>query len=277
MSSRILVVDDERSIRLFLEAILVKEDYRVEVAASGEEALARLREGSFDLLLVDLKMGDVDGLQVMAECRRLSPETAVVVLTGHGSMDSAIQALRMGASDYLLKPCSDRELKGSVQRALTQSREEARAKDLVNLVTSWAQGGVAQPQMPGGASEAEAAGQQSTRSLGVVDMGEDIIRVGDLLFDRRRRLAALRGRSLALTPTEFGILICLAEKVDCPVSCREIVLFTHGYQCHESEAGQLVKLHVKNLRQKIEPDPANPRYLRNVRGVGYMLCGSASS
>lgn len=269
---RVLVVDDERSIRLFLKAILDKEGYEVEVAASGEEALSRLLETRHDLLLVDLKMGAVGGIEVMAECKRRSPGTGVIVLTGHGSLDSAIQALRLGASDYLLKPCSDADLKTAVGRVLSQTREDARAKELLGRVMSWVGEDTAVSQTEH--SVGEPAPVESPKPC-FTPTG--MLRVGELVIDRRRRAVTLSGRPITLTRTEYALLACLAENSDCPVSPRDIVRCVHGYDCLANEAGQLVKLHIKNLRQKIEVDPANPCYIRNVRAVGYLLSSNPTS
>lgn len=271
MAPRILVVDDERSIRIFIEAMLAKEDYVVEVAASGEEALSRLRENVYDLLLVDLKLGGIDGLSILAECKQLHPGSGVIVLTGHGALDSAIQALRLGASDYLLKPCSDEELKSSVKRVLAQTWQEARTKDLVSKVVSWVRESAAAPHQHSFSVDVEVGAEPTHRGTNPTDAPDPIIRVGEFIFDRARHVVTLNGNLLCLTPTEYRLLTCLADSADCPLSCQQIVRQVYDYDCHEDDARQLIKLHVKNLRRKVEIDPANPQRILNVRGVGYLL------
>jgi signal transduction histidine kinase len=118
----ILVVDDEPSILLTLGEILRRDSYAVSCAGSGQEALAAIAACQFDLMLTDLKMNDVDGMAVVAEVRKRSPGTVALVMTGYGSIDTALQSLRLGAYDYLLKPVEVEELKLAVERALEHRR-----------------------------------------------------------------------------------------------------------------------------------------------------------
>ncbi len=107
----ILVVDDEPGVLLTIKAILAQEGYTVDGAANGAAAFDRLSVASYDLVLTDLRLGDMDGLEVLAEVRRVSPRTVAIVLTGYASLESAIQAMREGAYDYLVKPTDVEELK----------------------------------------------------------------------------------------------------------------------------------------------------------------------
>ena len=104
-TARILVVDDESSIRLFLEETLTNDGHQVVSAVSGEEALVLIAEQSFDLALLDLNLTGIGGMEVLAALRRQSPDTVVIILTAHASLETAVEALRQGAHDYLFKPC----------------------------------------------------------------------------------------------------------------------------------------------------------------------------
>lgn len=121
-SPRILVVDDEPNVLLTLRAILMQEGYSVDACGGGAQALKAIRERHYDLVLTDLKMPDVDGLAVLAEVRKCSPNTVTVMLTGFGSVNSAIEAVHLGAYEYLVKPAEVPELKAAVQRALERKR-----------------------------------------------------------------------------------------------------------------------------------------------------------
>ncbi|HKY70660.1 MAG TPA: sigma-54 dependent transcriptional regulator [Nitrospira sp.] len=136
--AKILVVDDDAVARDLLAEALKKEGYSVEAYASGEEAIARGREGRVDLVLTDIRMGAVDGLTVLREFKRMSQDTAIVVLTAFGSLEGAIEAIKQGAYDYLAKPFKKEEIKLVVQRSLdhcrllrenTKFREELKSKD----------------------------------------------------------------------------------------------------------------------------------------------------
>ncbi len=118
-SPTILVIDDEDSICYFLERFLSREGYQVVAASSGEAALARLASTEFDVVLLDLKMKGVSGLDVLADLRQRWPATSIIILTAHASLESAVEALRHGAHDYLFKPCKTRRF----------ARERARGPD----------------------------------------------------------------------------------------------------------------------------------------------------
>jgi signal transduction histidine kinase len=112
----ILVVDDEPGVLLTIQAILAQEGYAVDSAPNGKIALEKLRRKTYDLVLTDLRLGDIDGLDVLAELRKLNTRTVAIVLTGYASLESAIQAMREGAYDYLVKPTDVDELKLRVAR-----------------------------------------------------------------------------------------------------------------------------------------------------------------
>jgi two-component system, OmpR family, phosphate regulon sensor histidine kinase PhoR len=119
---RILVVDDEPNVLMTVQAILGGEGFEVDGCSGGASAIAAIRDHHFDLVLTDLKMPDVDGLAVLAQVRKLSPDTVTVMMTGFGSVDSTINALQLGAYEYLLKPVEVPELKAAVRRALERKR-----------------------------------------------------------------------------------------------------------------------------------------------------------
>ncbi|HEX5735923.1 MAG TPA: response regulator [Blastocatellia bacterium] len=120
--ARLLVVDDEESVAFTVSEVLRLEGYEVEMVLSGEEALARLQELQYDLVLTDLHMEGGDGISVLAEVRRSAPLTIAIVLTGFASLESAIAAMRQGAYDYLIKPCIIDDLKHTIQRGLEHRR-----------------------------------------------------------------------------------------------------------------------------------------------------------
>jgi DNA-binding NtrC family response regulator len=115
---RILVADDEDSMRFLLREVMRREGYEVEVAADGEKAMELVRAGSFDLVIMDVRMPGMDGMQALKEMRRIRPNLVVVMITAHGNTDLAIQAMREGAYDYFNKPFELEELRIVVRRAL---------------------------------------------------------------------------------------------------------------------------------------------------------------
>jgi PAS domain S-box-containing protein len=130
--SKVLVVDDDQFALRSMAKVLGGESYEVVTAASGSEAIALLRQDTFDLVLTDLKMPEVDGLEVLRRAREMAPQAPVLILTGYASLESAIEALREGAYDYLVKPCSGDELKLKIARGLERVRlaeERQRAEE----------------------------------------------------------------------------------------------------------------------------------------------------
>lgn len=228
-----LVVDDEEGIRFFLEETLRRAGYVVVMAASGEEALERLRETPFDLVMLDLMLGGrVDGLRVLEAIRWRWPETVVVMLTGHGTLESAMAAIREGVDGYLLKPVEPHEVRQAVREALERRKR---------LVQSQEMGG---------------EGQTLDR--------------GPFFIDLKKHLVALDGLPLELTPSEFKLLVHLIRNAHRVVPPKELVWAVQQYECQDlHEARQIIKWYIHGLRRKVEPDPSSPRFIVNVRGVGY--------
>ena len=264
---KILVVDDEEVTRLSLAEILSLEGYQVVSTRSGEEALQKLAKETFDLVLLDLVMKEVDGLQVMEAVKKLSQETVVIMLTAYGTLESAIQAMRRGAYDYLIKPCGAQEIVDSVESGLAKQRQERRRKELVARVEEMLKALKAkeEDEMPISASR----GDQFKRAR--------FLQSGEIIVDLQKHIATSHGQLLSLTPTEFRLLACLMGKADKVLSCQELVREVQNYDCNEREARDIIRVHVRRLRQKIEPDPANPQYILNLRGVGYMFASPSPS
>src|SRR5215813_1959634 len=118
MSGRILIVDDEKALLIALRGLLTREGYQVETASSGEEAIRRIDTGSFHLVITDLAMDGVGGMQVLARARAVDPDLAVVMITAHGSEKTAVEAMKLGASDYVPKPFDNDELRIVVRRVM---------------------------------------------------------------------------------------------------------------------------------------------------------------
>lgn len=228
---RILIVDDEESIRFFLTNAL-KNEYQVMATESGETALIRLQESSFDLVILDLRLkGRMDGMRVLETIKLLWPETAVIMITAHGSLESALAALREGVDGYLLKPSSVTEIREVVGEVLARRQRRQRAGNAP---------------------------------------AEDSIQVGDLLVDLKKHTVTHKGRPIELTPSEFKLLAHLIQNRHRTVSPQELVAVVQGYACDDvQEAREVIKWHIHRLRRKIEEKENEPRYILNVRGVGY--------
>ncbi|MEF3273196.1 MAG: response regulator transcription factor [Chloroflexus sp.] len=266
---RVLVVDDEQNIRLTLNALLTRAGCAVTTAASGEEAVALFEREQFDLMLVDLQMPGMKGMEVVAKVREAGNDAIIIVLTGHGSLDSAIEGIRFGIFDYLLKTSDPNQILARVAAGLEERAARRRQNDLLGTIGAAVQeltGGKVLVNPPSSPPPPPTTPQPSSP-----ETAGRILTIGPLTLDTWHQTATLNGRSLNLTPTEFRLLLCLAEHAGQMLSYTQLVRCAQGYETTDLEAGELIKPHIHHLRQKIEPEPSAPRYLLNVRGKGYIL------
>ena len=257
--AHILIVDDERTTRLSLSEIFSLRGAQTAVAADGQAALDLIAQQTFDLIVLDVKMPGVSGLQVLETVQQTSPATIVILLTAHATVDSAIHALRQGAFDYLLKPAQPRSIIEVVERGLAKRQEYLRRQSLVGLMEQ----------------TVEAFRQGATpaaTSSSIPATGEPAVsQAGDLVVDMQRREARLADQLLELTPTEFETLAYLVQHAERVVSCRDLVKAVHGYDTDEHAARPIMRVHIHRLRQKIEIDATAPMLLLTIRSAGYMV------
>ncbi|NIN63645.1 MAG: response regulator [Anaerolineae bacterium] len=256
-AGKLLVVDDEPSVRSSLREILEHEGHEVVTAASGEEALSKLSEGSFDLVLVDLKMEGINGLEVMTEAKQLTPDTVVIMLTAYGTLDSAIGALRQGAHDYLLKPCNVEEIVASVETGLARRWSAIHRQKLMNGIED----SIRQLQARTVPLEAEAEDVSVAR----------FIRTRHVILDREKQIVVAKGKPVLLTPTEYRLLACLMGNIGRTLGFRELAQEVLGCDLSEREARSALKTHLWRLRKKLEATLEDVPCIVNVRGKGYMF------
>lgn len=255
MSANLLVVDDEKAVRDSLEDILELENYSVDAVGSGEDALEALNEQDYDLLLLDIKMPGISGIEVMRQSRRQAPETKVIILTGHGSLDSAIEALRSGASDYILKPYNSEDILSSIGRALSEKAEKQRKEMLIEQLESSLDQlkdveGITTPDVP---------------ARRVITLPEGI------MVDLERREMWRGGERAHLTPTEGKLLSVFLENKGRVMSHKEIVFMVQGYETSEWEAPEVLRPMISRLRKKLGTFPGVDEWIQNVRGTGYVF------
>jgi DNA-binding response OmpR family regulator len=222
---RILVVDDDVTVSEVVARYLERDGYVVEVQANGREALDRALAEPPDLIVLDLMLPGMDGLEVCRRLRALAP-VPIVILTARGQESDRIIGLDIGADDYVAKPFSPKELVARVRAVLRRAR-----------------GPLAAP--PG-----------TPRTL--VD--------GELEVDVAARQARRHGEVVSLTAREFELLAFLARHPRQAFSREEILDHVWGYRYGDTST---VTVHVRRLREKIEPDPSRPRRIATVWGVGY--------
>jgi DNA-binding response OmpR family regulator len=243
---RALVVEDDTTTRLLIEARLRAIGFAVSGTDNGKAALCLLQQQSFGLLVTDLVLDEFDGIALLQAARALDPELSVVVLTARATLESAVHALNYGAAAYIFKPASGGELEQHAMAALARRSTPQRRE----------------PPRPRYLADAPAPAYHSS--------GETLT-VGPLQIEVRRYSASLAGRPLQLSPGEFALLTYLARHEDEVIAIPAIAQAVLGYPCSLQEARELIKARIHKLRQKLHADPSAPRLVHCVRGAGYML------
>jgi len=242
MKSNILVVDDEPVARQSLTDILRLEGYAVNSVPNGQAAVEHVRTHPVELMIVDLRMPGMDGLEVVQVVNQVSPETEVILLTAFGSTETAVQALRLRIHDYLLKPAPPSQVVNSVKKGL--ARRDARMK---------ARGGSA--------------------SIDVDDSISEFTLKDGTYIDLSRRLVRKKDEIVHLTPAEGRLLRVLIENPGRVYSHRELVLLVQGYDTSQREAPEILRPLVSRLRHKLEAFPSLSDRIVSVRGTGYLYEG----
>lgn len=221
--TRVLIVDDENAIRRFLRTALEAHAYEVHEAATGEDAIVQAINVQPDLIILDLGLPGLGGLEVTRRVREWTT-TPILILSVQNQDADKIAALDAGADDYLTKPFSVGELTARMRVAMRHARR---------------------------------------------DEPEPVFRTGELCVDLAARMVTCRGQEVQLTPTEYDLLKMLVHNAGRVLTHQQLLREVRGVG-YQTET-HLLRVHVSNLRQKIELDPASPTYILTEPGVGYRL------
>jgi two-component system KDP operon response regulator KdpE len=219
----VLIVDDEPAIRRFLRTSLAAQSYRAVEAENGAAALDQLRRGSIDVLVLDLGLPDMNGLDIIERLRGQGSAVPIIVLSARGDEADKVRALDLGADDYVTKPFGIDELLARIRTALRHRLHQAGERPM--------------------------------------------FRCGALSVDLVRRIVTLGGREVKLTPREYDLLRLFVGHAGKVLTHRFILREVWG---GEGEV-QYLRVYIRSLRQKIEPDPERPQYILTEQGVGYRM------
>ena len=264
--ARVLIIDDEDDIRFALTRILNLEGYVAEEVSSGQKALALLQQNKYDLVILDMRMPGMSGLEVMEYISKYHPELLIIILTGQATLDSAITATKLECVvNYLLKPCRTDEFISAVKEAL---KKKVRRHRQHTLVTAAAQVlNVMHPPMPGpDSSTPPPVFTQKKQS-------EQFIQIYPVTLDCKKRLITIMDQNpvqlTELTKGETAILSTLMTHANHTLSCDELVNLALGYETENTDAESLIRPYIFRLRRKLEANPAKPCLIRTVRRRGY--------
>lgn len=270
-TARILVMDDELSIRLFLEETLTGDGHHVVTAESGEQALALVAQQPFDLALLDLNLPGMSGMEVLAALHQQTPDTVVIILTAHASLETAVEALRQGAHDYLFKPCKTVQLRESIRKGLLKRQQGLQQRNVLQQLEQHLSSSLANLRATISEQPAEPSPAPMLSSPEPIEEQGRFLQHGELIVDFSRHVITLEGRLLELSPTEFDLLAYLISEAPRVVSPQELVREVQGYESEQWEASEIVRQHIRRLRQKIKNNTGRTSIISTVRGVGYTI------
>lgn len=231
-NEKILVVDDELSIRQILETRLSIRGYNVILAANGEEALYLYRKELPDLVILDIMLPKIDGYEVCTEIRKES-QVPIIMLTALGDISDRVMGLELGADDYVMKPFSPKELEARMRSVLRRTGVKYSEK---------------------------------TTSL-----NQRVLHIGTLSIDTIKRQVFKGNKRIKLTGMEFNLLELLITKAGERLSRSTILNQVWGYTPERYLDTRVVDVHISRLRSKLEEDPSNPDLIITARGTGYMF------
>ena len=269
-SAYVLVVDDEGANRYSVSKTLQRVGYVVSEAASGEEALDLIKGQHYDVVLTDIRMPGLDGVELLRRIKEEAPDAIVILMTAYASLGTAVEALRLGAHDYLIKPSSSQDIRQSVNRGVERAQNLKRRRALLDAIrsdvfelarTNVEQVGTPRDDLPEEQRTIETIPEPQTQSM----------QLGPLTVYPGRYQIAVGETDIDLTPTEFDLLLYLAAHRGRVVPCHELVREVRGYSVDEAEAREVIRPHVSNLRRKLKSAQQDADLIVNVRGIGYRL------
>jgi len=259
----ILIIDDEASLRQTLARILQRAGFEVTTAINGQAGLALVYEQPFDLIYLDIRMPDVSGLDLLKTIHTKFPDLPIILFTAQPDVNSAVEALRRGATDYLLKPLNPQTVIDRTQVILENQQKERRKREIQRQIDELQTELLTLDGL--GAGSVDVMLQQPSSS------DDRFLKRGKLTLDLHTRRVIFSDQIINLPPTSFDYLLVLARHTPNIVDYQTLVSEAQGYETDTREAQELTKWHIHHIRQAIEADSRNPVHVINVRGEGYRL------
>jgi two-component system alkaline phosphatase synthesis response regulator PhoP len=261
LSGTILIIDDELTLRQTLARILQRAGFEVTTAENGEQGLAFLETTNFGLVYLDIRMPGMAGPEVLKFIHAKQPTLPVILFTAQPDLSSAMEALRSGATDYLLKPLKPEVIIERTKTILARQQKEQRKREIQTQIEALQ----AELKTLSGEERKAPAPAQTGRA------SERYLKRGALVLDLHTRRLSIGERLVTLPPTSFEYLVVLARHAPEVVDYQTLAAEAQGFQVEAHEAKELSKWHIHQLREAIEPDEGHPTFLFNVRGTGYRL------
>ncbi len=258
---KVLIIEDEKRLRDLLARVLRRSGCEVYTAETGPAALIQLESTPVDLVYLDIHLPGLDGLQVLTHIRQTDTLLPVILFTGFASLKSALDAIRLGATDYLVKPIDPEVLVARTRVILDEQRIERRRREIQDQIAHL---------------QAELQTLDQTPALPATnfegpELGDRFIKKGHFVVDLQAQRVTLGERVLALPPTAFAYLVSLVRHAPDAVNYQSLAAEAQNYDLAQTEASDLAKYHIHVLRQAVGVKPEQPGYILNVRGIGYRI------
>ena len=262
---KILIIDDEPALRQTLGAILKRSGYVPVLAGTGQEGLEKMEGDSFSLIFLDIKLPDVMGVDLLPKIHQFDPDLPVVILTAHATLDAAIQAVRGGARDFLLKPIDPKTFFERVGQFLVEFIVPHRQREIISQVQEL----LAELHSPEVTNhQPEVAHSQATDADSV-----RFLTCGVIKADLHTQHIEIDGEVAPIPPSSFGYLVTLMRHSPEAVSFEALVKESQGFECSRKEASDITRWHIHKIRKALEQDSSDPQHLITVRDFGYRLVG----
>lgn len=260
----ILVIDDEKSLRRSLAALLERAGYKVDTAGTGLEGIRHLSSKPYNLVFLDLKLAGENGIDLVPTIRSIQCKVPILILTAHASMETAVAAIRGGVNDYLTKPADPRKILSRVQDILKQQENQTRESLLVDQLEKLT-------NELGRSSGFRRAVKHPRRSRLFVSDPEVLV-CGSISADLHTRYIKVAGRVTRVSPTAFQYLVVLMRHWPETVPVKDLVKEAQGYQLSLIEARDLARCRIHELRQSLDcEEDQTVSCIETVRGEGYRL------
>ena len=255
MSSTILIIDDDISYRRKLKLLLEKEEYNVIPMSGDDEIFTALGEQDVSVMIIEIHLQDVDGFDVIRQAQEISPDTEIIILTGEGTMESAIQAIQHGVHDYLLKPSSKQEILSSVASAIALQNHRKRKHILFEQLekTLWE--------------------LKDLYGIGeVVEQNDHVLQLPDSIqADLYRRKLWKGDKEVYLTPAQGKLFKAFIVNWGQVLSHRELASIAYGQEVDEFEAPEILRPIISRLRKRLAVFDGAEKWIKTIRGTGYVF------
>lgn len=268
---QVLLVDHDGVSRYTLSKALERVGYIVAEASFAEQALDMLSRQHYDLILTEIHLPEIDGIELLRRVKARATDAVVILITGDPSVETAVQAFRGGAQDYLVKPCSSDDIRIAVDRGIARARMLMRRRRMIDAIERNVFELAREAAESAATSDGKDHEPMPQRARDQVTSAANALVVGPLSLVPGRFQVTAGAQSISLTPTEFDLLAYLAAHRNRVVSCQELVSEVRGYGADETEAREVMRPHVSNLRRKLRQLGQYGKLVVNVRGIGYRL------